>query len=152
MQKLPIGIQSFKAIRKRNYICTDKTSILTELISQGERYFLLRPRRFGKSLTLPTLEAMFRGQTTLFHDLAAEHWVQQHTINPFPVIHLDMSSFDSPFSAEDLNQSIISELKNIADYNKLETEINSNCGITFKNIIRALYKKSGAVVVLIDRF
>ncbi len=66
MQKLPIGIQSFEKIRLGNYLYVDKTKQILQLIQNGECYFLSRPRRFGKSLTLSTLEAMFRGNAELF--------------------------------------------------------------------------------------
>ena len=61
MQELPIGIQSFEALRRNNMLYVDKTDRLLELVTEGRRYFLSRPRRFGKSLTLSTLEAMFKG-------------------------------------------------------------------------------------------
>ncbi|MBQ3345582.1 MAG: AAA family ATPase, partial [Synergistaceae bacterium] len=66
MKKLPIGVQDFVKIREQNYLYVDKTGKLLELIEQGERYFLSRPRRFGKSLMLSTLDAMFRGRKEYF--------------------------------------------------------------------------------------
>ena len=72
MQKLPIGIQSFEKIREGNYIYVDKTKQILNLIENGECYFLSRPRRFGKSLTISTLESMFKGKTELFKGLYAE--------------------------------------------------------------------------------
>ena len=58
MQVLPIGVQDFEQIRRDDMLYVDKTGRLMELISKGRRYFLSRPRRFGKSLTLSTLEAI----------------------------------------------------------------------------------------------
>ena len=72
MQELPIGVQSFTSLRRDNLLYVDKTAQLLKLIQSGRRYFLSRPRRFGKSLTLSTLEAMFSGQAELFCGLAAE--------------------------------------------------------------------------------
>ena len=72
MQKLPIGIQHFENIRFKNYLYVDKTKQILSLIENGECYFLSRPRRFGKSLTLSTLEAMFQGKAELFKGLYAE--------------------------------------------------------------------------------
>ncbi len=72
MQKLPIGIQNFENIRKNNYLYVDKTKQILQMIDKGECYFLSRPRRFGKSLTLSTLEAMFQGKAELFKGLYAE--------------------------------------------------------------------------------
>lgn len=152
MQELPIGIQSFEILRERNYLYIDKTEKLLELIKKGERYFLSRPRRFGKSLALSTLGAMFSGKVNLFNKLAAEQWVAEQSKNPSPVISIDMSGFDEPKNCEELNQSLITELEYIAEDNDLEIPASNQCGKTLKNIIRALYKKSGYVVVLIDEY
>ena len=91
MQELPIGIQSFERLRENNYLYVDKTERLLDLISHGERYFLSRPRRFGKSLTLSTLESMFKGKIELFRGLAAEKWVEKQSQHPSPVLRLDLS-------------------------------------------------------------
>ena len=61
-RKLPIGIQTFEDIRQGNYLYVDKTSILWQIINTGKPYFLSRPRRFGKSLLISTLEAYFQGK------------------------------------------------------------------------------------------
>ena len=82
---LPIGIQTFAHIRKDNMLYVDKSGRLLELIENGRRYFLSRPRRFGKSLTLSTLEAMFCGRCDLFSGLAAEQWVLKQADHPAPV-------------------------------------------------------------------
>ena len=92
MQKLPIGIQSFADISKENYLYVDKTKQILQLIQNGKCYFLSRPRRFGKSLTISTLEAMFKGKTELFKGLYAEEWVKEKAKNPSPVISLDMGN------------------------------------------------------------
>jgi hypothetical protein len=65
LKNLPTGIQTFEEIIKDNYIYVDKTRMLVNLIERGKVYFLSRPRRFGKSLTLTTLEAMFQGRKKL---------------------------------------------------------------------------------------
>ncbi len=69
MRKLPIGIQTFSEIREEEYRYVDKTKIAFELISNGKYYFLSRPSRFGKSLFLSTLQAVFEGRKELFHGL-----------------------------------------------------------------------------------
>ena len=94
MRELPIGIQSFEMLRRANLLYVDKTKRLLELIKSGRRYFLSRPRRFGKSLTLSTLEAMFSGHEELFIGLSAENWVRDQAKTPAPVISIDMSGFD----------------------------------------------------------
>ena len=68
----PIGVQDFEKIRKNGYLYVDKTSLLYQLVKTGSYYFLSRPRRFGKSLLISTLEAYFRGKKDLFKGLAIE--------------------------------------------------------------------------------
>ena len=72
MRVLPIGVQDFVQLRQDDLLYVDKTAKLLDLIQNGRRYFLSRPRRFGKSLTLSTLEAMFKGEVELFNGLKAE--------------------------------------------------------------------------------
>jgi predicted AAA+ superfamily ATPase len=69
MKKLPIGIQSFENLREDNYLYVDKTKDIQRLITSGKMYFLSRPRRFGKSLLISTLEALFLGKKILFDEL-----------------------------------------------------------------------------------
>ena len=72
LQSLPIGTYHFEKLRRMDCVYVDKTERLVELVESGAWYFLSRPRRFGKSLTLSTLDAMFRGKAELFRGLAAE--------------------------------------------------------------------------------
>ena len=72
IRKMPIGIQSFEDIRRDNYVYVDKTEIVYRLVTMGKPYFLSRPRRFGKSLLISTLEAYFLGKKELFNGLAIE--------------------------------------------------------------------------------
>ena len=73
------------------YCYVDKTGRLQELVETGRRYFLSRPRKFGTSLTLSTLGAMFNGQAELFREIAAEEWVKKQAEHPCPVLGFDMS-------------------------------------------------------------
>lgn len=74
-KKLPIGIQTFSKIREDDYVYADKTGFALDLIENGIYYFLARPRRFGKSLFVSTLQALFEGRKELFQGLAAyERW------------------------------------------------------------------------------
>ena len=72
MTKYPIGIQSFQKLRESGFLYVDKTAWVHQLISNEGYYFLSRPRRFGKSLLLSTLEAYFQGKKELFNGLALE--------------------------------------------------------------------------------
>ena len=102
MQRLPIGVQSFEKLRKSNYLYVDKTAILQKLVEEGQWYFLSRPRRFGKSSTLSTLDAMFSGKADLFKGLKAEEWVTEQAKHPSPVLRFDMS-----ISASNLESSLM---------------------------------------------
>ena len=89
-RKLPVGIQSFEEIRKGGYLYVDKTDIIWQLANKGKTYnYLIRPRRFGKSVLVDTLEAYFMGKKELFEGLKImqmeKEWVKR------PVIRLDMS-------------------------------------------------------------
>lgn len=68
----PIGIQNFESLRRDNYFYIDKTALIYQMVKTGRYYFLSRPRRFGKSLLVSTLEAYFLGKKELFTGLAME--------------------------------------------------------------------------------
>ena len=70
--KYPIGIQNFEKLRREGYVYVDKTPWMWKMISEGSYYFLSRPRRFGKSLMVSTLEAFFSGRRELFNGLYIE--------------------------------------------------------------------------------
>lgn len=152
MQTLPIGIQSFGMLRRDNMLYVDKTGKLVELIENGRRYFFSRPRRFGKSLTLSTLEAMFTGQTDLFKGLKAEQWVQEQAKHPSPVLRFDMSSLRAYSSGSELNTSIVRGLEDFALFNDLEVSEETTAGGKLLRTIHKLYKRQGQVVVLIDEY
>ncbi len=126
MQKLPIGIQTFENIRLKNYLYVDKTKQILNLIENGECYFLSRPRRFGKSLTLSTLEAMFKGKAELFKGLYAEEWVKEQVKHLNPVIKLDMSGLGNYKTIEELNNALIYIVKNSIKQYKLNISYDEN--------------------------
>ena len=84
--KYPIGIQDFESIINGGYVYVDKTALVHQLVTEGKIYFLSRPRRFGKSLLVSTLEAYFLGRKDLFKGLAIDEleteWVEH------PVFHI----------------------------------------------------------------
>ena len=149
---LPIGVQSFDLLRREEYLYVDKTARLLELVGTSGRCFLSRPRRFGKSLTLSTLDAMFSGKAELFKGLAAEKWVLEQAEHPAPVLRLDMSGLDNPSSPQELQDAIITELEDFAEDHDLTLKNETMCGRMLKSVIRALYKGFGPVVVLIDEY
>ena len=152
MQELPIGMQSFEKIRRNNYLYVDKTEKLLQLAKTEKSYFLSRPRRFGKSLTLSTLEAMFKGKAELFKGLYAEEWVKEQSNHPSPVIKLDMSSLGFYENKKELNDSIINYLENYIFLNDLSITSETDASKMLFNIIIRLYKMFGPVVVLIDEY
>ena len=85
----PVGIQSFEKIRKEGYCYADKTALIYQLVKTNKYYFLSRPRRFGKSLLISTLEAYFLGKKELFNGLALDE-LEKDWIT-YPVLHLDLA-------------------------------------------------------------
>ena len=153
MQKLPIGIQTFEEFRKENYLYIDKTKQILQMIENGKCYFLSRPRRFGKSLTISTLESMFKGQAELFKGLYAEEWVKEKAKNPSPVISLDMGNLGNYENISELSSALIDYLEEIIDdYNLNIQSTIKNAGRIFAKIINELYKQFGQVVILIDEY
>ena len=88
--KYPIGIQNFEKIRNDGYVYVDKTALIYRLADTGSYYFLSRPRRFGKSLLISTMEAYFCGKRELFRGLAMEKLEKEWTMHP--VLHLDLNT------------------------------------------------------------
>ena len=85
----PIGVQDFEKLRRGGFFYIDKTELIYKLVTGGTYYFLSRPRRFGKSLLISTLEAYFKGKKELFRGLAMERLEQDWTA--YPVLHLDLN-------------------------------------------------------------
>ena len=94
----PIGIQNFESLRLDGYFYIDKTALIYQLVKSGRYYFLSRPRRFGKSLLISTLEAYFQGKKELFQGLAMEKLEKDWT--KYPILHIDLNTqkYDSPQS------------------------------------------------------
>ena len=83
----PIGIQNFESLINDGYMYVDKTALVYQMTTTGRYYFLSRPRRFGKSLLISTLEAYFSGKKELFEGLAMEQLEKEWTV--YPVLHID---------------------------------------------------------------
>ena len=145
----PIGIQNFEKIRKEGYFYVDKTALVYQLVRTGSYYFLSRPRRFGKSLLLSTIEAYMQGKRELFEGLAIEQlekdWVEH------PILHLDLNArkYDTP-------QSLVDELNKHLEL--WEQKFNSPYGDRapeerFYHVIRLAYEQTGQrVVILVDEY
>ena len=150
--KLPIGIQSFDKLRQGDYLYVDKTNRLQELVTSSPWCFLSRPRRFGKSLTLSTIDAMFSGKVELFKELAAEKWVEEQAEHPSPVLRFDMSGLRPYSSAGELEGSIVAGLKDFASFHDVSFSEEKTGGGMLLQMIQQLFRTGGPVVVLIDEY
>ncbi|MDR1111640.1 MAG: AAA family ATPase, partial [Deltaproteobacteria bacterium] len=108
---LKTGTSSFRKIRAEHRLYVDKTMYIPELINKGDVIFLSRPRRFGKSLTVSTLDSFFTGEKDLFRGLAAEKFMKSQEFVPKPVINLVMSRPSGSDSKEKLENGILTELR-----------------------------------------
>lgn len=149
VRKLPIGIQSFEDIRNQGFLYVDKTALIYKMATIGKPYFLSRPRRFGKSLLLSTIEAYFQGKRELFKGLAIEKletdWLE------YPVLHLDLNA-EKYTSIEALTYILERHINGWEDTWGKDTRENS-LSDRFIGVITRAYEKTGRqVVVLIDEY
>ena len=147
--KYPIGIQQFEKLREDEWVYVDKTRQIYELVQGGSCYFLSRPRRFGKSLLLSTLEAYFQGKKHLFEGLAIESLEKEWTVHP--VLHLDLNA--KPFTKlQDLYDLLNAQLY-IYEQEYESVAIDTSIEGRFRALIRAAKQKTGRnVVVLVDEY
>ena len=151
--KLPIGIQTFETLRTEGYVYVDKTQYLVDLIDQGKIYFFARPRRFGKSLTITTFDALFSGKKELFNGLFAEEFVNRPEFKPSPVIRLDMSKVSTNAGMEGIEESILSITRECAqklDVTVSNTQLYGN--LLRELILAAATKNNQKAVILIDEY
>ena len=150
LQKLPVGVQDFTTLRTENFVYVDKTEYLYKLITENRVYFLSRPRRFGKSLMISTLEAIFQGKKELFKDL----WIAQsdYAWAEYPIIRIDMSEtvHNNP---QILDKSLTKLVTQLATKHQLLLTDPLNCGDALRMLIEMLAEKyPQKVVVLIDEY
>lgn len=149
LPKPPAGIQHFPNLIKDGYVYVDKTHYLYELIKEKPGCFLARPRRFGKSLLISTLEALFQGQRELFTGL----WIDSsdYDWHPHPIIRLDFSAISSD-NPEILSKSLIDTLKAIASQYGIVGIERELLKSTFNALLEELYRHFGPVVILVDEY
>ena len=147
--RYPIGIQSFEKLRTNGYVYVDKTALVYRMTRDMSCYFLSRPRRFGKSLLVSTLEAYFLGRKELFKGLAIEQleteWVK------YPVLHLDLNTgkYDKEADLDDFLNDSLAQWEQV--YGSSPTEVNAE--LRFKGVIRRASEQTGKqVVVLVDEY
>ena len=132
--KYPIGIQNFGEIRRDGYAYVDKTALMYKMVSEGKYYFLSRPRRFGKSLLLSTLEAYFEGQKELFEGLAVSKL--ESDWKRHPIMHLDLNTekYDSTEALENKLSLFISNFEKIYGRNPDEKSLGSRFEGTIQRV------------------
>ncbi len=148
--RLPIGIQTFSAIREGGYYYVDKTPIIERLIQQNKFYFLPRPRRFGKSLLLDTLRCLFEGRQDLFEGLYLnDRWDWQTT---HPVIRLSFGS-GVMRNREELDTRIRHQLRKERERFTLATVPETDIPGEFSDLLELAHQTTGRpVVLLIDEY
>ena len=151
MKTLPIGVQDFKVLRtsEEDYIYVDKSELLYNLVKGGRVYFLSRPRRFGKSLMISTLDYLFQGEKELFKGL----WIEDkwNWDDKYPVIRVDFSKIKFK-NSEELQKLIEEKLDEIAIKENIRLS-GVNYSSKFDNLITVLKQKHNKnVVILIDEY
>ena len=159
-RKYPVGVQSFEKLRKEGFMYIDKTPLIYKMITGGCPYFLSRPRRFGKSLLVSTLAAVFEGRRDLFEAFTTDQGIEQPQLfiattdwkwEKYPVIRFDFSTYNLTSIAK-LDEYIDNTL---ADYEKLYglTANGASTSSRMVTIIRAAHEQTGKrVVVLCDEY
>ena len=148
MRKYPIGIQNFQKLREGSFVYVDKTKYVYELTQQAGYYFLSRPRRFGKSLLISTLQALYEGKKELFAGLfIADKWDWSQR-NPTIMIYFNQMSLRDL----GLKASLLTTLKHEAERHQITLQ-EEGVGFMFQELIQKLHAKTGRkVVVLIDEY
>ena len=148
-RRLPIGIQTFREIRESNCYYVDKTGYALRLAEEGKHFFLSRPRRFGKSLFIDTLQELFGGRRELFEGLEAyDRWDWSVS---YPVVRLDFGGGDFT-QPEELLASLGKQLDRIEEQAKLERRYDTGPG-RLADLLERLHDQAGQrVVVLVDEY
>ncbi|MEZ4887508.1 MAG: AAA family ATPase [Chitinophagales bacterium] len=148
MKRLPTGRQNFKEIIERDLIYVDKTLQIYELILEGKLYFLSRPRRFGKSLLLSTLQYIFSGQKELFQNLAIAQKTE-YNWESYPILQFDFASYGH--RVENLEEHLSYEIGEYAKKYELQVPTVS-LSLQFKSLVEQIAQKGKPVVVLVDEY
>lgn len=147
--KYPIGIQDFEKLRTNGYSYVDKSRFVYKLATEGEYYFLSRPRRFGKSLFLSTLEAYFQGKKELFKGLAI--YDLETDWKKYPIFHIDLNTAN--FREKDSLYTVLNDYLTTWESKYGTRESEATLALRFKGVIaRAAEKEGCGVVILIDEY
>lgn len=147
--KYPIGIQDFEDLQRNGYAYVDKTNFVYKLADEGKYYFLSRPRRFGKSLFLSTLEAYFQGKKELFEGLAI--YDLETEWKKYPIFHIDLNTAN--FREKDSLYMVLNDYLTTWECKYGTRESEATLALRFKGVIaRAAEKEGCGVVILIDEY
>lgn len=147
--KYPIGIQDFEDLQRNGYAYVDKTNFVYKLADEGKYYFLSRPRRFGKSLFLSTLEAYFQGKKELFEGLAI--YDLETEWKKYPIFHIDLNTAN--FREKDSLYTVLNDYLTTWESKYGARESEATLALRFKGVIaRAAEKEGCGVVILIDEY
>lgn len=147
--KYPIGIQDFEDLQRNGYAYVDKTNFVYKLADEGKYYFLSRPRRFGKSLFLSTLEAYFQGKKELFEGLAI--YDLETEWKKYPIFHIDLNTAN--FREKDSLYMVLNDYLTTWESKYGARESEATLALRFKGVIaRAAEKEGCGVVILIDEY
>ena len=145
----PIGIQNFEKLRLGGYFYIDKTALIYKMVKTGSYYFLSRPRRFGKSLLISTLEAYFQGKKELFEGLAMEKLEKEWRRHPILHMDLNIGKYDTPDSLDRILNKALTDWEAIYGTGAAETTL----ALRFAGIIKRAYEQTGErVVILVDEY
>lgn len=147
--KYPIGIQDFEDLQRNGYAYVDKTNFVYKLADEGKYYFLSRPRRFGKSLFLSTLEAYFQGKKELFEGLAI--YDLETEWKKYPIFHIDLNTAN--FREKESLYTVLNDYLTTWECKYGARESEATLALRFKGVIaRAAEKEGCGVVILIDEY
>lgn len=133
----PIGVQSFAKLREEDYMYADKTGFIENLVTGGNCYFLSRPRRFGKSLLLSTIEAFYQGRKNLFQGLVISR--MEHDWQPYPVLHMALNA-NKCQTVNDLEEMIGTFIRN-QELIYGRHEQSESVALRFGALIRSAYNR-----------
>ena len=147
--KYPIGIQTFEKLRMEGFVYVDKTALVHKMVHEGNYYFLSRPRRFGKSLLISTLQVYFEGKRELFQGLAMEQLEQEWRVHPVLRLDLNTEKYDSMDSVDKKLDREFKVWETLYGADPAETTLP----MRFEGIIQRACEKAGErVVVLVDEY
>ena len=149
MKNLPIGLQTFSDLIMGNFVYVDKTDIIHDLVRKKSLYFLARPRRFGKSLLISTLQSIFQGQKELFKGLALSKLDYNWAVRP--IIRIDFSEVNRN-TPETFLESLRQHLNREAKKYNIEVNLSHQPRDILKHLIEEIYAQHGPVVLLVDEY